>query len=297
MLGGEAHDALESMGEVGEPLKAKYGRHPKSIAPRMGRAHEAIGKLLEYLGRRVIAELRDGTDAPAPAPTMLADVPPPGGGRFICLDLSAYADPLYTRFSRTAYGSHQKSALTGILPGAPFVCLPRRARSLSSLLRVRGNLGEAIELSQEDHAGIPAVGVAGLLQWIDDYRRSRLASIHELYYQGWHDDPADWARTYDRLDLSSLPPDVSSVLERPNPGLLKPSRMRDVLVELVRRGWHPRSVAGLIRSKFERDFGWGAYWYRYDAAARADFYVRVLWGDMLAPAAEVSRRADHAPRE
>ena len=57
--------------------------------------------------------------------------------------------------------------------------------------------------------------------------------------------------------------------------------MRAVVLDLWQKGWHPRSIAGLIRSKFERDYGWGTYWYRYDAAARADFYVRVLCGELL----------------
>jgi hypothetical protein len=43
-------------------------------------------------------------------------------------------------------------------------------------------------------------------------------------------------------------------------------------------GWHPRSIAGLVRSKYERDFRWGGLWDRYDSAARAEFYVRVFCG-------------------
>jgi hypothetical protein len=43
-------------------------------------------------------------------------------------------------------------------------------------------------------------------------------------------------------------------------------------------GWHPRHIAGLIRSKYERDFGWGKYWYIYNAGCRADFYVRIFSG-------------------
>jgi hypothetical protein len=53
-----------------------------------------------------------------------------------------------------------------------------------------------------------------------------------------------------------------------------------VALALWGMGWHPRSVAGLVRSKYERDFGWGSMWYRYDAAARADFYVRLFCGAM-----------------
>jgi hypothetical protein len=43
-------------------------------------------------------------------------------------------------------------------------------------------------------------------------------------------------------------------------------------------GWHPRHIAGLIRSKYERDYGWLAEWLIYDAATRADFYTRLFAG-------------------
>jgi hypothetical protein len=43
-------------------------------------------------------------------------------------------------------------------------------------------------------------------------------------------------------------------------------------------GWHPRHIAGLIRSKYERDYGWGGKWHRYDATSRADFYTRLFAG-------------------
>jgi hypothetical protein len=37
-------------------------------------------------------------------------------------------------------------------------------------------------------------------------------------------------------------------------------------------------VAGIVRSRYQKDFGWGELWRRYDPAARAAFYVRVLCG-------------------
>jgi len=282
-----AHDVLVSMGRIGEPLRAKYLALERANALRMGRAHETIGRLLEYAGHRVIATLRE---AGFEVPLKLADVPPDGGGRFVCLDLSAYADPLYRRFARTAYSSHQKAIVTGLSAPVPFTfCLPRRRRTLSTLLRARENPYEARELAEEDQTGIPPFGTHGVLRWIEDYRRSRLWSFHDLFNCGSHDDPKEWPQTYDRLDLRVLGADAARALESPNPGLLSPSAMRAVALDLWRKGWHPRSIAGLIRSKFERDHGWGAYWYRYDAAARADFYVRVLCGELL-----VSRRRPEA---
>jgi hypothetical protein len=67
-------------------------------------------------------------------------------------------------------------------------------------------------------------------------------------------------------------------LEHPNDELLKPDFVRQVVIALLDRGWHPRHIAGLIRSKYERDYGWLNLWYVYDAGTRADFHVRVLAG-------------------
>jgi hypothetical protein len=52
--------------------------------------------------------------------------------------------------------------------------------------------------------------------------------------------------------------------------------MRAVVEALLDRGWHPRHIAGLIRSKFERDHGWGGQWREYSPAMRADFYARIF---------------------
>jgi hypothetical protein len=43
-------------------------------------------------------------------------------------------------------------------------------------------------------------------------------------------------------------------------------------------GWHPRSIAALVRSRYEQDHGWEPPFTRYDAASRARFYVRLLCG-------------------
>jgi hypothetical protein len=54
--------------------------------------------------------------------------------------------------------------------------------------------------------------------------------------------------------------------------------MRKVTEALLAKGWHPRHIAGLIRSKFERDYGWGDQWIDYSPSMRADFYVRIFAG-------------------
>jgi hypothetical protein len=71
------------------------------------------------------------------------------------------------------------------------------------------------------------------------------------------------------------------VLSFPNDLLLKPSGMQLVTRSLLASGWHPRHIAGLIRSKFENPaFGWQDKWVEYDPSQRAEFYVRLFAGEL-----------------
>jgi hypothetical protein len=59
---------------------------------------------------------------------------------------------------------------------------------------------------------------------------------------------------------------------------------------LLAKGWHPRHIAGLFRSKFEDPaYGWMGCWDGYSPAFRADFYVRLFAGQV---AVELDRLAD-----
>jgi hypothetical protein len=87
-----------------------------------------------------------------------------------------------------------------------------------------------------------------------------------------------WHGGYDRTPLDDLPEGARLALKHPNDLLLRPSGMRMVVDALLQRGWHPRHIAGLIRSKFERDHGWGTQWDEYSPALRADFYARIFAG-------------------
>ncbi len=65
--------------------------------------------------------------------------------------------------------------------------------------------------------------------------------------------PDRWPQTYDRTPLDPLPPCARRILTQPNDALLKPAGIRHVVRSLLALGWHPRHIAGLIRSKYERD--------------------------------------------
>jgi hypothetical protein len=86
------------------------------------------------------------------------------------------------------------------------------------------------------------------------------------------------ADAYAHIAPDTLPKCVRVALESPNPVLLVPTTLRAVTLVLWSRGWPLPRVADLIRSRYEADHGWGDLWQRYEAAARADFYVRLFAG-------------------
>ena len=88
--------------------------------------------------------------------------------------------------------------------------------------------------------------------------------------------PAQWPFTYDRLTEEDLPACVRTPLDHPNPLLLRPACLRSVTLGLWGLGWHPRSIAGIVASRFGQEHGWSPSFTRYDAASRAQFYVRTF---------------------
>lgn len=281
------HTALVSVGVLGTSLRSRYERlaaEPGMLPAESGGAHEGAGRLLEHLAHDVMRAV----DGRAEVPLTLIDMPPGGGGPFVCLDLTAYADPLFIRNTRCAFSSNQKALVKGLgAKPAPVLMLPRRDEPLADLLRARGDLRRAEELAVAADVRIPVV--LGGVEWASAYRASALALFHHYVDEGPEMEPQIWAATYDALDLRTVPACASWPLDRPNPALLTPGWLRTVALALWAQGWHPRSIAALVRSKFLRPHGWGSYWKRYDAESRARFYVRVCCGAL---AGGVERRGD-----
>jgi hypothetical protein len=118
----------------------------------------------------------------------------------------------------------------------------------------------------------------GMERLIAAYQASSLAAFHADFLSQEHDAPGLWPETYDSTPLEMLPPCTRFILEHPNDLLLRPGCVQRVVRVLLSLGWHPRHIAGLVRSKYERDHGWGDQWNGYDPATRADFYARVFAG-------------------
>jgi hypothetical protein len=118
----------------------------------------------------------------------------------------------------------------------------------------------------------------GVARLAEDYAESSLARFHHVYYSTDAHPPTDWPRTYDRLNLSALPPCVATPLAFPNDLLLRPEHLQHVTRYLMSEGWAPRHIAGLVWSRYEKDFRWGARWSYLSPRARAEFDVRVFAG-------------------
>lgn len=284
--GSRLQRSLASMGRISAPVAARAGAMSGAVpdATAACRAHEGAGRLLEHLCHEVLSDVAGRT----PVPVAIADLPPVGGGRFICLDLSAYGDPLFARHARCAFSSNQKASLQHSA-GRPFVLVvPRTDAPIEEVLHTREEPALAAGLAASSSARIP--DVADAPQWLRSYRTSTLARFHEAFDAGPHADPSTWRFTYDALDLRALPPCVVASLEQPYPTLLQPLRLRTLALALRSMGWHPRSVGALVASRYERGPGWGSLWWRYDRETRAAFYVRLLLAsaDRAGDAAELS---------
>jgi len=132
-------------------------------------------------------------------------------------------------------------------------------------------------LARRTSAWIPdQTGGTGKL--LSRYQKSSLARFHDWFYSQEQEKPGDWPETYDQMPMDVLTACSRAVLEHPNDLLLRPSGMRLVTRSLLALGWHPRHIAGLICSKFQRDHGWGDQWSGYDPAMRAEFYTRLFAG-------------------
>jgi hypothetical protein len=213
------------------------------------------------------------------------EVGPKGRGReIVSIDLSEYGDPLHTRGTRIPFSAYLKPQqqrwalgdnIVEQLP--PMFHIPLHELDERQGLLVMRDIGQVVELAGRASVRIPDQS-EGMERLIAAYRQSSLARFHDEFYSAEHDPPASWPDTYDRTPLEPLPACARMMLQQPNELLLKPAALQHIVRVLLAVGWHPRHIAGLIRSKYERDYGWGDVWYRYDATTRADFYARVFAG-------------------
>ncbi len=252
-------------------------------SPQITHAFAGLGLLMEFLGRLVI-DLASSQCA-IPIELTAVEVDPSQRGReMISIDISEYGDPLPTRTVRVPFSAYLKPwqqlhavGKNNISKIGPIIFIPLNDIDTRRGLVVMRDPELAAQLAERTSAQIPdqTEGSANLL---NHYMNSPLRRFHDYFYAETHEPPSRWTLSYDRTRLDELPEAARNALLFPNDLLLRPCNMRNVTEALMKKGWHPRHIAGLIRSKFERDYGWGNQWIDYSPAMRADLYARIFSG-------------------
>jgi len=284
---GKAFSLLSRLGRTPQSLDTRYllPQSPESevVGLKLGSAFAGLGQVLEFVTHNVLNAVDGHCELPVEVTAVEAG-PRSRGREIISIDLSEYGDPLYTRSIRMPFGvylkaqhqgKHMGETLTESLP--ILFMIPLHEMDDRQGLLVRRDMGETMKLARRASVQIPEQ-TDGMVSLVAEYECSALARFHRYFYEADHDLPEDWPRTYDQTRLDLLPLCARRILQEPNDLLLKPAAVQHIVRVLMGVGWHPRHIAGLIRSKFERDHGWGDRWHRYDAATRADFYTRLFAG-------------------
>jgi len=278
-------EQLVQIGRLTPALEAQYTkRQPPDNEPvglRLGKAFSGLGLVMEYVAYRVLQESQE--DSPIPVYPEAVDFGPQQRGKeMIALDISEYGDPLHTRGVRTPFSIYLKpwqysnmldSAIRAKLP--VMVMVPRDDLEVEQAIEIMRDMGKAAQLASHTDCFIPDCS-QGLEDLTSQYLQSDLREFHDEYYSQEHDPVEKWPYTYDRAPVWRYPPYIRHILEHPNDALLSPGPVRQLVAFLLNEGWHPRHIAGLIRSKYERNYGWLNQWYVYDAGMRADYHVRVM---------------------
>ncbi len=282
-----AFGKLSLIGRLPKHLENRYKDvhtpAPFPIDHDLGAAYAGLALVMEFVAWRVRDAARRLTEIPVEITAV--EIPPQQRGReMVSIDITEYGDQLHTRVIRIPYSVYLKPWQRGgiltdeIRSRVPImVSIPLFEMSLEEGIETMRDCEKVALLARRASVQIPDQSVQ-TLDLIADYESSDTAAFHNWYYSREQQSPEQWPVTYDKAPLQLLPACTRQILENPNDLLLKPSGMQQVVRIFLSLGWHPRDIAGLIRSKFERDYGWGSEWYFYDAGTRADFYTRLFSG-------------------
>ncbi len=278
---------LAALGHVSATLRHLYAteRAPtgEHVSAELGSAFAGLGCVIEFIAHQIKSLAAATCELPVELGAIETGTGA-NGREMISVDVTEYADPLCSRVIRAPFSLYLKPQQQGegIKPGQidnlpPLVTIPLGKLPIADALRRRSDLGEAAQLAETACVDIPDASLP-MERLIHAYQGSHLAQFHAEFYSQEHDAPARWPETYDLTPLEALPPCARMILDRPNDLLLRPACAQRIVRVMLALGWHPRHIGGLIRSKYERDHGWGDQWRGCDPGTRADFYARVFTG-------------------
>lgn len=255
------------------------------ITSEQQQTFSGMALLMEFLAHRIKWEAAPRTLLPVEITAVHVGPCATSQREMISIDISEYGDPLHTRVVRMPYTNYLKPWLTGLardmgieneLPR--FRTIPLHEMDVRQALQVRQDEEAVKDLARRAGGKIPQQE-KGTGKLLDSYLASPLREFHEHFYSIQHEPKELWPETYNCTPMEALPHCARLLLEMPNDRLLKPAGIQLVTRVLLAEGWHPRHIAGLIRSKFENpDHGWGVDWQEYEPGTRADFYTRLFTG-------------------
>jgi hypothetical protein len=265
--------------------KSEAELHPPNYCavPReLGRAFAGLGLVMEFLAHRVKQIAAPLTRIPVEL-TAVEVGSSEHGRAMISIDISEYGDPLYSRAVRVPFSAYLKPwqqpwafDADTLVNLQPLFVIPLQGidwrHGISTMRDAQLTLKLAARASSEIPDATPGTG-----ELLRAYKKSKLAKFHADFYSQEQHPPERWPETYDRQPLEILPACARVALEQPNDLLLRPAFIRRLVRVMLALGWHPRHIAGLICSKYQRDFGWTQF-VNVDPATRADFYTRVFSG-------------------
>ncbi len=282
----KANQELVNIGKIDSSLQMGCIRNSlfRGISLSQMKSYDGMGRLLEYFVHLILRETQKYMELQV-VPTDVAVVYRQERREAVSLDLSMYGDPLYTRAVRCPFSTYQKHKIQKYKVGeivatqTPIqVTLPRKETiTLKELFSIRRNFSESARYARDIRTEVPDASLA-FENLILSYKRSRLFQFHKYFDSVEHVPEEQWPDTYDRFDINLLPSCIAHALREPNDHLLKPTNIQMITRVLTKMKWHPKHIAGLIRSKYERSDNWGDTWEEYNPPTRANFYVRLFAG-------------------
>jgi hypothetical protein len=259
--------------------------HPpndRAVPIELARAFAGLGLVMEFLAHQVKQIAAPHTEIPVEL-TAVEVGPSKHGREMISIDISEYGDPLYSRTIRAPFSVYLKPwqqawafDVDTLAKLQPFFVVPLQGSNWPQGILAMRDSHLAVELAKHGSTRIPD-GTFGTGQLLQHYNKSKLAKFHADFYSQEQHPATLWPETYDRQPLEILPACARVALEMPNDLLLRPAFIRRLVRVMLALGWHPRHIAGLICSKYRRDFAWTQF-VNVDPATRADFYTRVFAG-------------------
>lgn len=260
--------------------------HGEPVGLALGSAFAGLGLVMEYLAHRAMEKAQPLCSIPIEL-TAIQTPFSSRGREIVSIDLSEYGDPLQTRSIRVPFSIYYKPQQQKHFLGESIVSdlpllfvIPLHELDYQKGCHVMRNCRLTADLARVASVRIPDLSEE-TNQLIDVYEKSRLSEFHQWFYSEQQDPPQKWPETYDRTAYDQLPLCARDMLTNPNDRLLRPVGIQYMVRVLLSLGWHPRHIAGLLRSKYERNYDWGRLFFDYDASVRADFYSRLFSGSIV----------------